>query len=361
MAVSRFKIGTFNLLNLVLPGVPFYGFQKYTEAEYLAKKGWIRRQLEDMNADILGFQEVFHTAALRAILSETAGYGEVALVAGPETGNSPIVALASRFPIAAHQVIVDFPKTAQLTIGRSRVPVKQFSRPVLRVEIDVPAKFGDRRVVVFVVHLKSKRPLLSAEADPEDPIEVAKGSARSLIVRAAEAMAMRQLLVDTMRGNELPVMVLGDINDSVGAVTSQIMSGTAPYKRLTQAQKAAEWDVLLSNVKDLQAQVSYEDVYYTHIFNGHYESLDHIYVSNEFVRANPRRAGYVEYVKVLNDHLIDETLSNEAMAKTRSDHGQVVATIKLERPASRSVTATEEGQTDFSPWDAVWDEQRDAD
>lgn len=361
MPPSRFNVATFNLLNLVLPAVTFYGFQKYSEAEYQAKKSWIRGQLEEMRADIIGFQEVFHTAALREVLEGAAGYHEVNVVSGPETGAGPIVALASRFPIVSHEVIADFPKTARLTIERSKVPHKTFSRPVLRAEIDIPATPAARRIVVFVVHLKSKRPMLAANADPHDPMEVAKGSARSLIMRATEATAMRQLLVDTMRGNELPVIVIGDINDSVGAVTSQIMSGVPPYKRLSQVQKAAEWDILLSNVKDLLAQVSYEDVYFTHIFNGHHESLDHIYVSNEFVRANPRRVGYVEYVKVLNDHLIDETLSNEEMSKTRSDHGQVVATIKLEKPASRSAVAAMEAQTDFSPWDAVWDEQGDAD
>ena len=47
------------------------------------------------------------------------------------------------------------------------------------------------------------------------------------------------------------------------------------------------------------------------------------------MRANPEYRGYVEYVKVFNDHLIDETLSNEEVPVTQSDHGQVVATIRL--------------------------------
>jgi hypothetical protein len=60
---------------------------------------------------------------------------------------------------------------------------------------------------------------------------------------------------------------------------------------------------------------------------GHHDSLDHILVSQEFVRQNPRRLGYVEYVKVFNDHLIDQTLSHDKIPKWQSDHGQVVITM----------------------------------
>jgi predicted extracellular nuclease len=68
---------------------------------------------------------------------------------------------------------------------------------------------------------------------------------------------------------------------------------------------------------------------YTHIHNGHFESLDHVLVSQEFVGQNPRHVGAVEYVSVLNDHLIDETLSDDKIPRWQSDHGQVVVTIKL--------------------------------
>lgn len=87
--------------------------------------------------------------------------------------------------------------------------------------------------------------------------------------------------------------------------------------------------MLLYNVKDIQARQSYRDTYYTYIHNGHYESLDHILVSQEFVHQNPSRLGEVEYVSVHNDHLIDETLSDQAVPRWQSDHGQVVTTIRL--------------------------------
>lgn len=330
MTISHFHIGTFNTLNLVLPNVTFYGDEKYTPAQYTAKKAWMRHQLEQMKADIIGFQEVFHEAALREVLAESAGYQQASLFVANETGTGPVVALASRFPMQVLPPIVAFPADAHLTLNDQPVPVSQFSRPVIQANITLDTKAGPLTLTVFVTHLKSKRPILAPTADPADPLEVAIGSAKALMVRAAEATALRKILVETMRNNTNPVIVVGDINDSVNAVTSEILSGTPPYKRLSKAKKAAIWDVLLTNVKDIQSRVSYQDMYYTHIFNGYYESLDHIFVSDEFIRTNPKHVGYVEYVKVLNDHLIDETLSDQGVPKTQSDHGQVVTTIHLE-------------------------------
>jgi predicted extracellular nuclease len=182
---------------------------------------------------------------------------------------------------------------------------------------------------VFVVHLKSKRPILPDDVDRHDPIEKAKGQARSLILRAAEATALRMLLMETLQGRDHPVIVIGDMNDGGLAVTSQLISGEPPWRQLPSDRKKALWDVLLYHVRDIQARMSYRDYYYTHIHNGHYEGLDHIMVSQEFVAQNPANIGRVSYVSLLNDHLVDVTLSREGTPIWKSDHGQVVATIEL--------------------------------
>lgn len=332
MSTKRFNVATFNTLNLVLPGVTFYRNKRYSQAEYAAKKAWIRRQIELMQPDIIGFQEIFHLGALQEVLAEYPRLAQAHVLMPTETGADPCVALASRFPLENPGIIEQFPVAAHLTIDDQPAQVSRFQRPIVRATVKIDN--GALDVIVFVVHLKSKRPLIEAGADPNDPMQIALGSAKSLLIRTAEATALRQILVDTMRGNTTPVIVMGDINDSVTAVTSEIVSGTPPYKRLSKEKKEAIWDVLLYNVKDLQSRVSLQDTYYTHIFNGRCESLDHIFVSNEFVRANPRYRGYVEYVRVFNDHLIDETLSNEGVPITQSDHGQVVATIKLGETAA---------------------------
>ena len=323
-----FKVGTFNLLNLALPNERYYN-HTYTKEQYEKKVAWLSHQLRRMNADIVGFQEVFHNAALQEVLNATGIYDKAMLSIGERKGDSPAVGLVSRFPILEHDIIPEFPKSAILNIDGDHVPLYNFSRPLLKVRLKLS---DEMEVVVFVVHLKSKRPKISDDVENRhDPRERALGDARSLIIRAAETTALRHLLLETLTGTNLPVIVMGDLNDDGRAVTSQILVGMEPWRNLPLKVKQELWDVHLYNVKDIQARQSYHDVYYTHLHNGHYDSLDHILVSQEFVRQNPQRLGYVEYVKVFNDHLIDETLSDDRVPYWESDHGQVTATIQLEK------------------------------
>jgi Endonuclease/Exonuclease/phosphatase family len=324
---KTFKVGTFNLYNLVLPNVTYYEKEKYSSEVYQRKKTWISHQLAQMGADIVGFQELFHEEALREILSATEGYADARLVTANPTGENPVVALLSKFPILNSQIFSEFPAAARLDVEGAAIPLDRFSRPVLAVDL---ALSDTLTCTVFVAHLKSKRPILSEGADRNDPVEKAKGQARALIRRAAEATALRMILMDKLRDRKYPVIVLGDLNDSGLAVTTQILSGETPWEKLALEKKKEIWDVLLYSVKDLQARQSYGDFYYTHIHNGHYDSLDHILVSEEFVAQNPDRIAKMTYVSTLNDHLIDETLSDEEVEPWQSDHGQVVASFKLE-------------------------------
>ncbi len=325
MGSKLFRIGTFNVFNLALPGVAYYGDRAYTPDEYRKKQAWITEQLNRMRADIVGFQEVFHEQALQEVLASQDNLCDH-VVMSARRGESPAVALASRFPVLEYRVFEEFPNAAVLDIEGIAIPLTYFSRPVLSARL----KLSDQvECTVYVVHLKSKRPVLPEGVDRSNPIERAKGQARSLIMRAAEATALRMILMETLQGTSHPVIVIGDVNDSGLSVTSRILSGEPPGRDFRPDQKQRIWDTLLYPVKDIQGRRSYGDFYFTHIHGGHYESLDHIMVSQEFVAENPRSVGRVTYVSVLNDHLIDESLSRDEVEVWQSDHGQVVATIDL--------------------------------
>jgi endonuclease/exonuclease/phosphatase family metal-dependent hydrolase len=327
MSRRNFRVGTFNLCNLALPNINYYRNTAYSPETYQQKKRWTALQLNRMRADLVGFQEVFHPKALQEVLQQSDYCREFKLIAADPVSDTPMVAFASRLPILEHHYITEFPATARLDVQRSQMPFTHFSRPVLSVRLQLTEAI---ECTVFVVHLKSKRPIFPDDADRDDPVEIAKGQARSLMLRAAESIALRVLLMQVLQHSSYPVIVLGDMNDGGTAVTSQIISGQVPHRRLDPDRKRKIWDVLLYHVKDIQARQSYGDFYYTHIHNGHYDSLDHIMVSQEFVTQNPERVGRVVYVSLFNDHLIDETLSNEEVPDWQSDHGQVVASIDLE-------------------------------
>jgi predicted extracellular nuclease len=260
------------------------------------------------------------------VIESSGIYPQSTLVTGQERPEGPVVGLLSRFPVLESEFVTEFPAAARLELDGIPVPLTTFSRPVLCAKVELPT---GHQVLVFVVHLKSKNPMISEGADRHDPLERALGKARSLVRRAAEATAVRCLLLDRLKGTDDPVLILGDINDTGRAVTSEIMAGSPPWRTLPHKVKEKVWDVLLYNAKDIQARQSYRDVYYTHIHNGHYESLDHILVSQEFVRQNPDHIGIVEYVRVYNDHLVDDTLTNDKIPRWKSDHGQVAVTIRL--------------------------------
>lgn len=322
------KVGTFNVLNLALPNEPFYNEKPYSLPIFEQKIQWIARQLQSMNADILGFQEVFHLEALQTALQTSGQYESAKVIAPPRLGEGPVVACVSRLPVLRHRIYSDFPDQATIAFEGSSLAITKFSRAVLSVDIDLG---NDVECTVFIVHLKSKRPIFLDQVDRHDPIEKAKGQVRALLQRAAEAIALRTILMEFLQDRNYPVIVMGDINDSHLAVTSQILTGEPPPPHLPFEHKKDRWDTLLYSVKDLHARRSFGDFYYTHIHNGHYESIDHILVSQEFVAENPHRVGRVSYVAVWNDHLVDETMSQDRMQPWQSDHAQVVATIELGR------------------------------
>lgn len=330
--MSRFKVGTFNVLNLALPGqVTYSNDRPFNDREYQDKIDWIGGQLRRMDADVVGFQEVWHQDALRTAVQagSPAGQHFQVLVATQEQ-KKPQVGLATSLEVVQTVTHHDFPDGFELTVSGIPNPIKAFSRPVLQADLKLPSGQG---LTVLVAHLKSKRPMLDEDAQ-SDVKNLALGSARALMVRAAEAYALRCILLKLMQGTERPVILLGDLNDSALAVTTVIVSGSPPIHHLPPQEKQAIWDVLLYNAFDIQArQNTRRDVSYSHIFNGYYDTLDQIYVSQEFSRLNPRRLGEVEYVHYFNDHLVDRTLSRERPDRIQSDHGQVVATLRMTDPA----------------------------
>ena len=322
--LNEFKIGSFNLFNLLLPLKPLYGRKGYSYQDYDKKTSWTATQLDRMQADIVGFQEVFHPEALRDVIGKSAKLNGCEYVVASPTGDLPRVALATHFKIRSHEVIEDFP--SKLEMEGSLIPVYNFSRPILKVKVEINP---DLIITAYVVHLKSKRPIFHEGEDRKNPMDLARGQARALIRRAAEATALRELLMKELKNRDHPVILMGDVNDSGLAVTTRIVSGEPPHRKYPHEVKKEIWDVLLYHAKDIQARVSYQDFYYSHIHNGHHEALDHIMVSQELVRENPKHLASIGYIHLFNDHLTDETLTDDRVKNWQSDHGQVVASVEL--------------------------------
>jgi hypothetical protein len=358
------RLCTFNAENLNAAGLFFFGRLggndlPYDAAELDEKTTWMASILREGRPDIIGFQEIFHIDALKIALDKTgAKYevycpdceGEANVVDEPipqttetrRAAKGPYSAFATKLEILEQARIPDFPPGLDLRIdGPTRedpgaMPVmlamKSFERPVLRVKVRLQ---NGHPCWVFVAHLKSKNPFFFDEENPKDPLSKTLATIRALVRRGAEAVALRALLLEKLRGTTDPVVLLGDLNDDLPAVTTQAIAGDNP-SFAPSAERPALFDIFLHSVHDIQDRQSYRDVSYSHIFGGRYELFDHIFVSDEFVRASSR-VGRVLNTRIFNDHIFDTRFAAFEVGprrRTRSDHGVPVTEVLLELPPS---------------------------
>jgi exonuclease III len=335
----RFRVASFNVENLVGSGIRYYDRNKDTVEEHEAKANWIAATLTRAKADIVGVQEVWLEDALKDVAKRSFFFANGAHVVAPgataaenlngHLAKRPRLGIISRYPIKSAQTFAPFPKSVDLTLplrvdGGAIQPVaigiSQFQRPVLRAVVDV----GGLDLVVYVAHLKSKGPLIAEGEDGDDPFVASQGQARATIVRAAEAAALRHLILDDLHRTKKPAIVLGDLNDTPDSASTQTVRGPTPHKDMNHEEKKALWDVVLYSTFRVAHERS--PTLHTHIHDGERDILDHILVSEEFYSRNKARIGEVVRHDVINDHLRDD---DAPKAPGASDHGIPIAEIRL--------------------------------
>ncbi|SFR38302.1 endonuclease/exonuclease/phosphatase family protein [Litoreibacter janthinus] len=393
--MTDFTIASFNVKNLIGPDQEYYRFEKYTPEEHAWKEDWLADQVFTLNADIVGFQEIFDKAPLQDVIAEadrrgTASnedtvpdrskryarkaifrklayrdYSEAHLAFAPNINDGepgerrPGLAILSRFgfvgkPEVIQEVdpdlVIPFAMMGDGDGGSFRLD--RLSRPILKARIPV----GSQIVTVFNCHLKSKlgeftRPKEGGQS-PEvdlvnyDPVGRALGSLRAATRRMAEAWVLRQLIVEEINSG-IPVIVLGDFNDSENAVSSEIIAGERPFKnyawmRRHDAKSAsdrytdAENEIIQNKIKAVRLESceklfvrkSLRDMVYTSAFGGVFESIDQILLSRHFTGGSDQ-IGEMSYFSVFNDHLTDGSHDEAPYNKLASDHGQIMAHLRL--------------------------------
>ncbi|HWW68771.1 MAG TPA: endonuclease/exonuclease/phosphatase family protein, partial [Duganella sp.] len=77
---QEIRFATFNVCNLSQPGAKLYdNLAPLTPDDYQAKVLWTAQQLDQLDADVIGLQEIFSMAALRDVLAHSRRYKEAAL------------------------------------------------------------------------------------------------------------------------------------------------------------------------------------------------------------------------------------------------------------------------------------------
>lgn len=278
-SLTDITVASFNVKNLIGPDKEYYEFERYTPEEYAWKRDWLADQILALDADVIGFQEIFEEEALADVVAEAdargrdlndvaqpnrgrryarkaifrrlkvEGYGAAALAFAPNVNDGgpgqrrPGLAVLSRLGFAGEpDVIQTLDPVLKIPFsalggdaGAGHFTLQRLSRPILKARIPMAGHV----VTLFNCHLKSKlgefdRPpgapfAPAADLTNYDPVARAMGSLRAGLRRMAEAWVLRQEIVAELNAGH-PVIVLGDFNDHENAVASEIIAGEQPFK-----------------------------------------------------------------------------------------------------------------------------------
>lgn len=331
MGARDISFATFNLLNFQIPGAAIYNDSDgWDQAVYDRKVDYTTRVLNRLNADVVGFQELWAKEALQPALDASSLAGTHRLVVPADhTGGKIVCAAAVRQDvlIGEPEWITGFPDELVLqSTGDDpqqpdiSVALSGFSRPVLHMQVRPDPRTPV--IHVFVCHFKSRRPTQIwrerswYDKDIHGPHATALGYALSTIRRTAEAAALRLIVTNLTKKTDTPVVILGDMNDGKDSNTLNILSEQPTY---LSPLSSGGGDNALYTAQTMQEYRSTRDVYYTHVYKRQRESLDHIMFSQEFYDHSKKRLWAFDEMLVQNDHL---NFDDHKVSGT-SDHGIV--------------------------------------
>ncbi len=362
--LARVDIATLNLFNFLAPPAAAYEFDRiYSNEQWQKKCNWLRHCVTSLEADIIGFQEVFSVDALRELMAEL-GYPHFAVVDSPSCEDyvcrAPVVAIASRLPLAEVAAVEpDSKAVAAMGLGENF----RFGRRVLRATVSL----NDWGMLdIYVLHFKSPRPLFEPEAlgemsaAPRLLAHRALGSFASRARRGFEAMLLYQALLQRRDETANPMLVMGDFNGGLdaaefggfwleadaihgndrkgaglGALTDDAFSRAIGHFALKDASvlflESQLFDRLLFERQGGRHESEpLEDLSWarrpTHYLGSRGSLLDHILLSQDFDGALAPARGRVCHFSVFDEHLRTPVYERDSES---SDHAALVVGLEL--------------------------------
>ena len=343
MGKTSLRVMFINLENLFSTGQSFYG-QQYTASEYQAKLNWIGSMIGRHHVHVVALTELGEDAGtcIQDVIQAANNNDETGWApfkyefrAHPGAGSTKIRnGVISRFEITQTESLIKFPQNFRIDLhipgtneGEEEnwisVPAFEFSRPVAKIRV-TPS--NGTAFNLFVVHLKSKRPIKAARDGGSEAI----GIARSAVRRNVEAAALRFYL-DTFLEEQyhtdpkIPSMLAGDFNDGPSSVPVENIRGSfdtvpgpgRPWSRLDKIR-------LISCARLHLKKSAYEDKLFSYVHNENFSLLDQIFVTEHLPGRFSRFEVYNDHV--LRHHDLSTPTEQEKQWKSMaSDHGVVVA------------------------------------
>ncbi|MCH4294631.1 endonuclease/exonuclease/phosphatase family protein [Shewanella sp. 3B26] len=357
--LTRVDIATLNLFNFLAPPAAAYEFDRiYSNEQWQKKCNWLRHCVTSLEADIIGFQEVFSVDELKVVMQEL-GYPYFAVVDTPSCEDyvcrAPVVAIASRLPLAEVVAVEPDPKAvAAMGLGDDF----RFGRRVLRATVSL----NDWGMLdIYVLHFKSPRPLFEPEAlgemsaAPRLLAHRALGSFASRARRGFEAMLLYQALLQRRDDTANPMLVMGDFNGGLdaaefggfwleadaihgndrkgaglGALTDDAFNRAIAHFALKDASVLFLESQLFDRQGGRHESEPLEDLSWarrpTHYLGSRGSLLDHILLSQDFDGALAPARGRVCHFSVFDEHLRTPVYERDSES---SDHAALVVGLEL--------------------------------
>lgn len=311
------KTATFNLFQFCSPEFSFYTKkEKFKKDDWEKKKNWIKEQLQKMDCDIVGFQEVFSQEELKELVLEC-GFKEFVVTQNPKLDEknkvykSTTVALASKFPI---KNIENISKSSDFTFARE--PIKAIIS--LKNNLDIN---------VYVAHLKSNRLNEFEYKFTKDSTLEEKKSKLDIALKNNYSLSLKQRLNEAkalhfdIKKQILPSILLCDLNDREFSITIDALTNKRFYKNELKKDDFIlfdSYDIAPKKVYNPHPEFKSFKRTPTSYFVGHGNTLDFIFVSKDLENC-------VKNHKVFDEHL----QKNRNGTLKQSDHAQVVCEIEI--------------------------------
>lgn len=311
------KIATFNLFQFCSPDFSFYTKkEKFKKEDWEEKKIWIKEQLQKMDCDIVGFQEVFSQEELKKLVFEC-GFKDFIVVDEPKLDEknkvykTTTVALASKFPI---KEIKKVSKSDNFTFARE--PIK--ATISLKNDLDIN---------VYVAHLKSNRLNEFEYKFTKDSTLEEKKEKLNIALKNSYSLSLKQRLNEVkalhfdIKKDKLPSILLCDLNDREFSITIDALTNKRFY--INELKKD---DFILFDTYDISPKKIYNPHpefkgfkrVPTSYFVGYGNTLDFIFVSKDLENS-------IKNHKIFDEHL----KKNKNGTLKQSDHAQVVCEIEI--------------------------------
>ena len=314
-----FKVMTWNVENLFKPGSPS---GPPSQAVYDAKLQGLASTVNAQAPDALSVQEIGDPAALDDLVQLLPGTWHRHVSTHPDHRGIR-VAWLTRHAITGSEDIFEFPAPllpVQADDGGSSLGLAGRGAAAISVESGT-----GKTVRLVTTHLKSK--LLTfpgGRFQPHDEGERARFAAYALYRRAAEAAMLRVWVTGSLAddGENRPLILTGDLNDTVQAATTQVLQGppgseigTGGFDQPDLGDKQRLWNL---------APLMPEGKNYSRVNQGREELIDHILVSAALVKP----IGSVSAEAIITEPLPSVTGDPTArLDQPTSDHAPVVATF----------------------------------